>query len=444
MKRVLRISRVIGINLIMLALLLEATSLAVYYVQTKEFFYTRDVKPAKADNESGTLNQDGNGSNDRVKQQLHPYFGFVDREGYNVQLSGTNYPSNNFGFPSAYNFPFKRENKDQFIIGIFGGSVAQLLSVFEIDNQILTKKLRQIPHLANKQIVVLPFAVGSYKQPQQLLILNYFLSTGQDLDMVINLDGFNETALSYLNNKHLIDISMPNYLMIKPLVDLANNDLSQEELSLTLEISRDKSNLKTASGRLQTGKLATSYVVAWLQQKYLANKLNNDVLSLNQLNGPNQREKKSLIELNGVAAPLEDSIVLGKIASMWADTSLMMKSILDSKNILYFHFLQANQYYRTPREFNEEEKIVAFTDSSPYEEGVRKGYPLLQSKIGYLKESRVNVFSTVNVFDDIKNPVYIDNCCHYNKLGNEILLNYMSKSIADTLARDPGFASRPH
>ena len=444
MKRVFKISRVIAINLMVLAVLLEVTSLAVYFVQTGEFFYARNAKPARADKETGNINQDETGSNNGVKQQLHPYFGFVDRQGYNVQLSGTSYLSNNFGFASPHDFPFKRENKDQFIIGIFGGSVAQLLSVFEIENQILTKKLTQIPYFTNKQIVILPFAVGSYKQPQQLLILNYFLSTGQDLDMVINLDGFNEAALSYLNNRHGIDYSMPNYLMIKPLVDLANNDLSQEELSLTLEMSRGKNDLKAASARLENSKLATSYMVAWLQQKYLANKINNDALRLDQLSAPDQREKKSLIEINGIASPLDDSIVLGKIASMWAETSLMMKSILDSKSIQYFHFLQANQYYQTGREFSEEEKIVAFSASSPYEEGVRKGYPLLLSKMGFLKESRVNIFSTINVFDDTKNLVYKDNCCHYNKLGNEILLNYISKSILDVLTRDPRFASHPH
>ena len=124
---------------------------------------------------------------------------------------------------------------------------------------------------------------------------------------------------------------------------------------------------------------------------------------------------------------------------MWAEASLMMKSILDSKSIQYFHFLQANQYYQTGREFSEEEKIVAFSDSSPYEEGVRKGYPPLLSKMGFLKESRVNIFSTINVFDDTKNLVYRDNCCHYNKLGNEILLNYISKSILEVLTRDPRF-----
>jgi hypothetical protein len=439
MQRILRIFRVIGINIVVFAILLELTSVAVYLIQTGEFFYVRQV-PGNPGDETANITQRSGG----LSQQLHPYFGFVDRQGYSVQLNGASYLSNNFGFASPRDYPFKRENKNQFIIGIFGGSVAQLLSVFEIENQVLTNKLKQFPYFDNKQIIVLPFAVGSYKQPQQLLILNYFLSTGQDLDMVINLDGFNEAALSYLNNKHGFDISMPNYLMIKPLVDLANNDLSQDELSLTLEIAQDKNSLKAASARLDNSKLATAYVVAWLQQRYFANKINNEVQKLEAQKGAVGRDKKSLIEINQIAEPLDDTIVLEKIASMWADSSLMMKNTLDNKGVLYFHFLQANQYYPTGRNFSEEEKIVAFSQGSPYEEGVRKGYPLLLSKIDTMKRSGINVFSLVNEFDDTKSSVYVDNCCHYNKLGNEKTLNYISTAILESLSRDRRFVSYVH
>jgi hypothetical protein len=39
-----------------------------------------------------------------------------------------------------------------------------------------------------------------WKQPQQPLALSYFLSLGAKYDVVMNLDGFNELALPFLNN----------------------------------------------------------------------------------------------------------------------------------------------------------------------------------------------------------------------------------------------------
>ena len=52
--------------------------------------------------------------------------------------------------------------------------------------------IRAIPRFAGKQIWVVSFALGGYKQPQQLMVLAYYLSLGQPLDVVVNVDGFNE------------------------------------------------------------------------------------------------------------------------------------------------------------------------------------------------------------------------------------------------------------
>ncbi|MGV2341075.1 MAG UNVERIFIED_CONTAM: hypothetical protein LVR18_46165 [Planctomycetaceae bacterium] len=43
-------------------------------------------------------------------------------------------------------------------------------------------------------------ALPGYKQPQQLMALNYVLSLGGEFDAVLNIDGFNDGALSILEN----------------------------------------------------------------------------------------------------------------------------------------------------------------------------------------------------------------------------------------------------
>jgi hypothetical protein len=121
------------------------------------------------------------------------------------------------------------------------------------------------------------------------------------------------------------------------------------------------------------------------------------------------------------------------MADLWANSSLTMKELLSEKRIQYFHFIQPNQYYATNRQFSEEEKRIAINDRSPNREGVIKGYPKVLAKVSSLQESGVNIFNAVNLFDEVKEVVYVDDCCHYNKVGNEVFANYIGRSIIDVL-----------
>jgi hypothetical protein len=47
---------------------------------------------------------------------------------------------------------------------------------------------------------VVKATIGGYKQPQQLMALNWFMALGGEFDIVINLDGFNDVALPALEN----------------------------------------------------------------------------------------------------------------------------------------------------------------------------------------------------------------------------------------------------
>ena len=105
-----------------------------------------------------------------------------------------------------------------------------------------------------------------------------------------------------------------------------------------------------------------------------------------------------------------------------------MSQILADRNILYLHFIQPNQYYPTEKVYSPEEKIFIIEDHS-YAVGVRKGYPVLLSKINSLQEAKVNIFNTVNIFDEEKEIVYRDACCHYNMVGQTILERYVANSI---------------
>lgn len=426
---------IVAINLGLAFIGLEVVSLGFYFSQEKKFFYTRENTTSKVrENLEKTGTRLGTSFDDRsIIERLHPFFAFVLEPGaFTHEESGLKV--NNYGFLSLYDYPFLKTNENQFVIGVFGGSVANDLAVNSIVNEArgnegFIQYLKNLPQLKDKEIIILSFAGGGYKQPQQLLILNYFLAIGQELDLVINIDGFNEVALSSLNNQAQIELALPSLQHIQPLTGLANNDLSV--MKAIVEISELKDNLLTAINKLESCRLALCHSFRSLQVKQVLENYQTQVINYDEKIARKSNKiggSESLVHFTKMPAVLEDDVAFQKMTDIWYDSSLAMDRILSSRNIPYFQFIQPNQYYPTQRVFTEEEKFIFF-DNHPYAEGVRKGYPLLLSKVENLQNENVNVFNAVKILDDEKTPVYRDACCHYNALGKIILEKYIANSI---------------
>ncbi|MEG3898652.1 MULTISPECIES: hypothetical protein [unclassified Microcoleus] len=427
LKKGKNLSVLIAVNLAIAFVCLEALSLAFYFINQKQFFYTRTKTKEKVVED---IERIGIRLDESIVERLHPFFGYVLKQGAftNEKLK---LKVNKQGFFSLYDYPFIKTNKNQVIIGIFGGSVANNFAVDEYVTRRLSNKLKTYPEFANKEIIVLNFGNGGYKQPQQLLILNYFLALGQKLDLVINIDGFNEVALSNLNNKAQVEIGMPSVQHIQPLTGLANNNLSPEAMSSIVQINEIKKQLKAGIDKLQTCQLALCHAVTSLQVKQLVNNYQQAVVKYDsQVKQSNPDTANSgIVYIPKADSVLQDAAAFDKMASMWYQSSIGMNQILSTRNIPYFHFIQPNQYYPTKRVFTAKENEIAIDNKSPYIEGVKKGYPVLLSKVDDLQKARVNIFSAVNILDNTKETVYKDACCHYNSVGDEILANYVSSSI---------------
>ena len=426
LKRSKNILTLIAVNLAIAFICLESLSLAFYFINQKQFFYTRTKAKEKVVED---IERIGIRLDESIVERLHPFFGYVLKQGAftNEKLK---LKVNKHGFFSLYEYPFIKTNKKQFIIGVFGGSVANNFAVDEYKNQRLSKKLQSYPEFADREIVVLNFGNGGYKQPQQLLILNYFLALGQELDLVLNIDGFNEVALSNLNNKAQIELGMPSVQHIQPLTNLASN-VSPEVMSAIVQINDNKKQLKAGIDKLQTCQLALCHAVTSLRVKQLVNNYQQAIVKYDaEVKKSNADTANSgIVYVPKADSVLPDRAAFDKMASMWYESSIGMNQILSSRKIKYFHFIQPNQYYPTKRAFTAKEKEIAINKESPYIEGVKKGYPVLLSKVDDLQKARVNVFSAVNILDNTKETVYKDACCHYNSVGEEVLANYISSSI---------------
>lgn len=431
---------VLAINLALLLVGMEAVSLWFYYSQEGKFFYTLGNRQAKIRKDLEKIGvRTGQQLEDQsVLERLHPFFAYVLEQGaFTHPESGLKV--NNYGFFSVYDYPFVKTKANQYVIGVLGGSVANDFAYNSVIDGLNGKGFieylkQRIPQLKDKEIIVLSFAGGGYKQPQQLLILNYFLAVGQEFDMVINIDGFNEVALSNLNNQGQIDVNMPSIQHVQPLAGLANSDMSV--MRSMVNISDLKSQLLTGIKNLEKCPLAVCYSWNFFQVQNIFKNYQQEVVKYDRQIGDKSKQlgtKDTLVFFTKVPQVLDDDLAFAKMASTWYESSLNMHQILTEKNIEYFHVLQPNQYYQTKRVFTEDEKNLAIIPNHPYAGGVVKGYPLLLSKAEDLRKAGVNVFSALEVLDEEPGLVYRDACCHYNEKGQAILFDAVAEAIAKAM-----------
>ena len=436
---------VLAINIALVLVGLEAVSLWFYSSQENNFFYTRGNVPTKIrkDLEKIVVRTGQELDDLSVLERRRPFFGVVLQEGgFTHPESGLKV--NNYGFFSPYNYPFVKTQENQYVIGVFGGSVANDFAYNSVieglnDGGFIGYLKERIPELKDKEIIVLSFAGGGYKQPQQLLILNYFLAVGQELDMVINIDGFNEVALSNLNNQGQVDVNMPSIQHVQPLAGLANSDMSV--MRSMVNISELKQRLLTGINQLENCSLATCYSWNFLKVQNTFKKYQQEVLKYDARIADESKElgtNDTLVFFTKAPKVLDDDVAFAKMASTWYESSLTMHQILTDKNIEYFHVIQPNQYYQTQRVFSQDEKNIAIIPNHPYSAGVVKGYPLLLSKAEDLKEQGVNVFSALEVLDEEPELVYRDACCHYNEKGQAILFDAVAGAIAEKSRQEAG------
>ena len=432
-RRLLRLVKVFLVNLLLLGLLLEGGSIVAYFLKTHEFFYFRNrdrIRIARDEMQKGPAQS--NSSEILLDYRLHPYFGYVEMHGNLIDPP----KANNLGFDTPYNLPFTKKDRSQFIVAVLGGSVALNYGRWETTNGVLAAQINQVPGLQNRKVVIINLAAGAYKEPQQLLVLSYLLALGQEFDAVINIDGFNEVAISAMNGRAGLDVTMPASFIVKPLVEMAERNPSSPMLALIVDTERAKEQVIRLLDRIDHCRLAVCYTFNWVQLIYWRREYSKKSLQLVGIRDKTS-EPGSLFWLTNIEKSENGNHSFTDTATeVWADSSRALKDILRVRGIRYFHFLQPNQYFVTRRQFNESERNIALNENSPFRAGVIAGYPTLISKIPELQASGEQVFNAVDVFDEVKEPVYRDDCCHYNELGNKILAEFVARRVVLGLQRE--------
>ena len=416
---------VILVNVIVFCVLAELLALFLFYNDTGRLFYTYQ-KPYEpiAETKQSRLTGDG----------LHPYFGPTHRQGYPFDIpealrenasSPARVPTNNFGFASTHKYPFVKTSPNQFVIGMFGGSVGAWFC--QVGAHRMVEDLKANAFFKTREIVPLCLSHEGYKQPQQLIVLAYFLTLGQQFNLVINIDGFNEVALGSRNNEHGRDISMPSPIHIDPLLNLIDQaTLTPARVQALARISVDKERLNGLIDRMRRNRSAAVHVALDRYYRFTMNRYQAEVGAYDAL--PSNPSASSLLLLTPPVRKREGpGVVFGDIANDWTRASLLMHDLLAARGVPYLHVLQPNQYF-TRRTFSDAEARVALNKDTPFKRSVENGYPALERAAAMLAEKEQFVDGTT-ALDREPGPVYEDDCCHYTDRGYEVLADLIAERV---------------
>jgi hypothetical protein len=414
------------VNAVVFVAFAELAGLFFYYDDTGHLFYLhRKAYEPISDTNEKRLTADG----------LHPYFGPTHAPGSPFDIpeslrdSASAPPrlaTNNFGFVAPFDYPFVKTGDRQFVIAIFGGSVAGWFCQVGVHR--LVDDLTRHSYFADRDIVPLCLSHEGYKQPQQLLVLAYFLSIGQSLDLVVNIDGFNEVTLGSLNEQRGLDVSMPSAMHLDPLIDLVDRaSLTPEKLRTLNAIEDDKARANRLVERLRNTRSAAVHFVLDRLYRRARRSYPEELRRFSHL--PSNPSATSLILPTRPVKTRTEATLFDDIASAWIRSSMSMKALLDARGVPYVQVLQPNQYHST-RRFSADEAKIALNAASPFKPGVERGYPALLEAAKTAQLSNAMTFlDATHIFDTEPSAVYMDDCCHYTLRGNQLLADFIAKGV---------------
>jgi hypothetical protein len=337
---------------------------------------------------------------------------------------------NSHGFPSQYDDYVSVA--DGFHVGIFGGSVAEQLATAGGEALIAELESR-FPELRGS-VRIFNLAIGSYKQPQQLINLILMALQGVRFDVVVNLDGFNEVALSGADVKFHYNPLFPSrrqYLLMLKLRPEAMSGRFIEQYAEVIRERRLAAQWRASADRplLAHSALARSVIGSLVLRHRKRARLLEDEMQ------QDESLPSDLLTYEPPCLKDEHENCWGLITEIWEQSSLQMAGIARQIGAQYIHVLQPSQYLEGSKPLTPREREIAYRPGQNWVRKVRRGYPLLQLRIPGMNAQGVAVRDLTALFADDEDDIYVDTCCHYNLRG--------SSAIARAIAREIRLPERP-
>lgn len=325
---------------------------------------------------------------------------------------------------------------ERFTIGIFGGSVADAFAAVVALG--LKPELAAAIGVPPGSIEILDFAKGSYRQPQQLIALIEASLAGIPLDLVINLDGFNEMAMASNDCVAGHDPLYPSGLQYVPLAASLMQGASRQTLEAILRIQQLRERQAALRARLAMTPWSSSEtakaVGGVLLQRWTSQRLEVE----RQLQASAVASSQGDLPLFLPTVQRDADGCRQAAAELWQRSSRLMRLVAREMGAEYLHVLQPNQYVADAKPLSAAEIARAWKPDLGAAVAARAGYPLLVVRAGELRRQGLDVVDLTQVFAAMPETTYIDLCCHLNYRGNRLLLEAIAPAIADLQRRRSG------
>lgn len=313
---------------------------------------------------------------EKLGRRISPYFGFP--ESNHRRLT-----SNSYGFIIADGFkgmevPYTPEPRsNEFIVGIFGGSIA--CAFYQDAVAQLTEGLSNHPDLAGRPVTVLNYSMSGSKQPETMIMLAYFTTIGQNFDLIINMDGMNDLAGCAGNLHQGHHIAMPPADITNIFMALtAIPDLDVNSLKYFLRLGQYDKCIKFVkeSALPIPGRMALAEFLG-KKRKRLVNqkpKVNADENLINI-----QRVKPdSMLGMN--EEDFTDRVL--QIRKFWFNCVENMVQICRGRGIKYVHTLHPSHFI-LERDLgeNDAQLVKSLSSIGWYQRIVGAGFPLMNEKL---------------------------------------------------------------
>jgi hypothetical protein len=371
-----------------------------------------DVKPGRE--KAGLGFQDPNMS-------LHPYLGYVftpkDEEAPEGQFR---IPVSEDGFLDE-NPVLRHRGDGHFVVGLMGGSVSGQMGTFHGEH--LRRALARHPDLAGKEIDFVWMGMPGYHQPQQVIQLGWVLAQGGELDLLINLDGFNEVAVPAALNAP--QGAHPLFPMNWSMVALDTPDPEVRRLMGSIDYLEEERRRSAARFRDSFFSWSPTARLIWkrgdqrLEQRIAERAWRLQAIPADEVpyfvSGPARDHRP-------------DAELIPACVDVWRRCSLQLQALCDAQGIRYLHCLQPNQYDPGSKPLSAGERESAWDAEGPYRPVIEAGYPLMREAGLELRGEGVAFHDLSDAFRSVKETLYVDSCCHFNGEGNRVLADAIGEA----------------
>jgi hypothetical protein len=279
-----------------------------------------------------------------------------------------------------------------------------------------------IPAFREKTLRIVNLTNGGYKQPQQFFVAAYFMDK---LDLVINLDGFNDATPGHL---------LPVYPLEFPTLSAqfygrASQGGIWPALGRSARWIYRKMNDAPLSWKFPGLSRSNLYFLSW----YYLHDLLYRVVKVSE---SAYYSKEFAVHQSEALRNMPPKEITEKLIAIWKKYTILEDDLVRKRTGKpVFFFLQPNQYLKGSKPFSEQEKRLVIDPLRV--EGTNEMMVLLKAAARNVRHAGVPMYDLTGIFSNTVETVYKDNCCHLNELGNELMADAVVSNILAGLLGGP-------